>query len=238
MFKDIVLVSLVALSVHYYEQRKIPSALLAALLCAPFRFYLFPLIAASIFLLGVRKFSLWHLIILSILVFAFTTQVDIYAILSSSLGKDAFASGGDYTVKRVAESIGISNPLLLMPLVTLSFFLQPAPHSLADSHFDQILPYSFFSTYFLLIPVIIYIVRHQPFIKKGGLHAAKFVFWFTLFYLLTFAFDPVLADMRHRAILVLPFLMIFFRVRWTRSAARQRCVPMSNVKVTKKLAEN
>lgn len=234
MFKDIVLVSLVALSVHYYEQRNIPAALVAALLCAPFRFYLFPLIVVSIFLLRVHKLNWWHLIILGILLFAFTTQVDLYAILSSSIGKEVFASGGDYTVKRVAESVGISNSLLLMPLVALSFFLQPAPYSLVDSHFGQIVPYSFLSTYFLLIPAMIYIVRHQNFIKKGGVYSAKFVFCFTLFYVLTFAFDPVLADMRHRAILVLPFLMIFFRVRWIRAAVRQRYIPMKIIKVAKK----
>ena len=238
MFKDIILISLVALSIHYYEQQRLPSMLLAALMCAPFRFYIFPLILVCVFLLNIRKFSFRSLTIGGIVAFLFLSQIDIFSIVSTTLERGAFASGGDYTVKRVAEALGISNPFLLMPLVTLSFFLQPAPNSLIDSDFDQIIPYSFLSTYFLLLPVLIYIARYRHFLKLVEFRSGKFVFLFILLYMLTFAFDPVLADMRHRVIIILPLLIVFYRIRRIRSDVRLGFVSLPNNVVIKKLAKH
>lgn len=238
IFKDVILISLVALSIHYYEQRRLPSMLLAALMCAAFRFYIFPLILVCIFLLNIRKFSFWHLTVGGVLVFVFLSQIDIFSIVRTMLERDTFASGGDYTVKRVAESLGISSPFLLMPLVTLSFFLQPSPSSLIDSGFDQIIPYSFFSTYFLLLPALIYVARYRHFLKLVEFRSSKFVFLFIFLYVLTFALDPILADMRHRVIIVLPLLIIFFRIRWIRSDLRFGYVSLPNTVFIKKLAKH
>jgi hypothetical protein len=191
-----------------------------------------------VFILNIRKFRFWHLTAAGVLVFVFLSQIDIFSIASSVLEKDAFASGGDYTVKRVAETLGISSPFLLMPLVTLSFFLQPAPNSLIDSGFDQIIPYSFLSTYLLLLPILIYIARYRHFLKLVEFRSGNLVFLFILLYVLTFALDPVLADMRHRVIIILPLLIVFFRIRSIRSDVRLGYVSLPNVVVLKKLAKH
>lgn len=220
MFKDIIIVSLVALCIHFYEQRRFVLALTVALLCAPFRFYLFPLIAICVALLNVRRFSFWYMVVFGFLVLGFYLKVDIVSIALSTLSKETFGSGGDYTVKRVAESLGISNPFLLMPLVALSFFLQPSPGSVIQSNFDQIVLYSFLSTYFVLIPIIIYLVGKRKMLNNVDFGSVRFVLVFSVLYVVTFAFDPVLADMRHRVILVLPIIMVFFRVVSMRGRAR------------------
>ncbi|WP_155401837.1 hypothetical protein [Chromobacterium violaceum] len=220
IFKDIILVSLIALFFHYYENRQILIALLAAFLCAFFRFYLFPLAVACIVLLDLRKFKAWHFMVVGIFVFAFMSTVDIFSIVSSSVSKETFASGGDYTVKRVAESLGISNPLLLMPLVLLSFFLQPSPASIFPSDLDQIVPYSFLVTYFFLIPVIFFSFRKRKYLFEANPKTTKLILIFSILYVGTFAFDPVLADMRHRAILILPLLMLYYRAKMEDAKSR------------------
>ncbi|MFC3626300.1 hypothetical protein ACFOKJ_09170 [Vogesella amnigena] len=220
MFKDIIIVSLVALFVHFYDQRRFLLAITVALLCAPFRFYLFPLIAICVALLNVRRFSLWSMVVFGFAVLGFYLKIDVVSIVLSTLSKETFGSGGDYTVKRVAESLGISNPFLLMPLVALSFFFQPSPGSVIQSNFDQIVPYSFLSTYFLLIPIIIYLIGKRKILSIVDFGSVRFVLIFSVLYVATFAFDPVLADMRHRVILVLPVIMVYFRVVSMRGRAR------------------
>lgn len=208
LFKDTLTCVLVIVFFLSIVNKRSGYAIAATLLNSLTRFYMPFVHAASLIdLTRTRQIAASILVILILnvtLITLYPHLIDVYFVQ-----RDLFDDNNIYLLKEIANIAGLDNPLKVFPALIFTFLTQPLPHNLLiPANYLSIVAFSSLATYAIFLPSLIKVVfsNYKLMPKKRKLRRSFLMFMFAYMFLLSF--EPILADMRHRTILLLPLFIL------------------------------